>query len=155
MVVLPLHSITVSFKLQNLRMANMKMDIFIRGVDGSIRKGSEDMSDVKRGEIAFIKPVDAKDIADSDKLLNFMAALCGYSGDFISWAAGVLGVPPCPACQLRNLLLHRIKQLGVRRSMAMLLRSVAGQLNGKGQEDIEAELKEILDNAERGPNQAS
>ena len=128
----------------------MEMEIFIRGVDGSIRKGSPDMSDVKRGEVAFIKPVDAPTTTDGDKLLNWMAALCGYSGDFISWAAGVLGVPPCPACQLRNLLLHRIKQLGVRRAMAMLLRSVAAQIGGKGQEQIEQELKQILDRESDG-----
>lgn len=133
----------------------MEMEIYIRGVDGSIRKGSPDMSDVKRGEVAFMKPADPVDASDGDKLLNWMAALCGRTGDFIEWAAKILGVPPCPACQLRNLLLHRIKQLGVRRAMAMLLRSIASQFNQAGQEKIEAELKEILDNAEREKTEAT
>ena len=126
-----------------------EMEVYIRGIDGSIRKGTMDMSDVKRGEVAFFKTVEAQDVTDGDKLLNFMAALCGYSGDFISWAAGILGVPACPACQLRNMLLHRIKQLGVRRSMAMLLRSIASQVSGGGQDKIEEELKQILDEAEK------
>lgn len=126
----------------------MELEIYIRGTDGSIRKGSPDMSDVKRGEVAFLKPADPVNSDDGDKLLNWMAALCGRGGDFIAWAAGVLGVPPCPACQLRNLLLHRIKQLGVRRSMATLLRSIASQMTGASQAKIEQELKQILDEAE-------
>jgi hypothetical protein len=125
----------------------MEMEIYIRGVDGSIRKSSS-TQEVKRGEVAFLKPADPPGADDGDKLLNWMAALCGYTGDFISWAAKELGVPPCPACQLRNLLLHRIKELGVRRAMAMLLRSIARQLSGKGQDEIEAELKQVLDDAE-------
>ena len=131
------------------------MDVFIRGLDGSIRKGSEDMRDLKRGEVAFLKPAEPQDNSDADKLFNWMAALCGRTGDFVEWAAKILGVPPCPSCQLRNLLLHRIKQLGVRRSMAMLLRSIANQFSGEGQDKIEAELKDILDNAERGPNKTA
>lgn len=126
----------------------MPLEVYIRGVDGSVRKSTMELADMKRGEVAFFKPAEPQEIDDGDRLLNWMAALCGKTGDFIEWAAKVLGVPPCPACQLRNMLLHRIKELGVRRAMAMLLRSIAGQFSSKGQEQIEAELKQILETAE-------
>ena len=42
--------------------------------------------------------------------------------DFIGWAAGVLGIPPCPKCQLSKQLLYRIDEIGWLRGIAMLWR---------------------------------
>jgi hypothetical protein len=121
-----------------------EMEVYIRGVDGSIRKGTPDMSDVNKGEVAFIKPADPRELDDGDRLLSWMASLCGYTGDFVSFAAHVLQVPPCRTCQLRNMVLHRVKELGIRRAMAMLLRATFNQITGANQDKLEAELKAVL-----------
>ena len=120
------------------------IEVYIRGVDGSIRKGTPDMAELRKGEVAFIKPVDPREFDDGDRLLSWMASLCGYTGDFISYAAHVLQVPPCKACELKNMVLHHVKTLGLRKSMAMLIRAQLNQLTGASQDKLEAELKQVL-----------
>ncbi len=61
-----------------------------------------------------------------------LANLFGMSiADFISFAAKAINIPHCPSCEKRAWILHRMGELGFRKSLWMLLQTFKEQF-GKG-----------------------
>jgi len=61
-----------------------------------------------------------------------LANLFGMSiASFISFAAKTFGIKPCPACEMRKLILYRMGELGIRKALWMLLQTFKEQF-GKG-----------------------
>lgn len=109
-----------------------RFEVTIVGRDGSRRQPkSEDFgAELQRGErvvftpIAQERPVEGETTEDTSLLLRFASFFGMAVSDFIESATGALGIPPCPVCQMRKLVLHRIKELGVMRATLLLVMSL-------------------------------
>ena len=129
----------------------MQYRIQIRGRDGVMRDGVSEQ-DIGPGETAYFEPIlepneylaSANESNDDIGILLRFASFFGMSiGDFISAAAKVLGIPPCAACQRRNEVLHRIKELGMMKSMFLLMKSLKAQFSEETALEIDEELRQV------------
>jgi hypothetical protein len=131
----------------------MEYKIQIRARDGTMRTASSE-NDIKPGETAYFEPIlnadeylakpGANESKDDIGLLLRFASFFGMSvAEFISAAAKVLGIPPCTACQRRNEVLHRIKELGMMKSMFLLMKSLKAQFSEETALEIDEELRQV------------
>lgn len=113
--------------------------VIIKGPDGNKRlvKPGEPYT-LAHGElIAGIErvPEERKDDA-VDKLARHFGM---NVADFVELAARALGIPPCPACQIRKMVLYRVDEIGWRRSLILLWRTFRGKM------PTEREISEVGD----------
>lgn len=84
-----------------------------------------------------------------ERLLDRLADMCGVAGDFISWAAKRLNIPECELCNLRNEVLHKIKELGFMKAFSLLARSAIAQAQGDSN-NIKSEMQNALNGGQNG-----
>jgi len=131
----------------------MQYRIQIQGRDGVMRT-AESEQEIKAGETAYFEPIldadeyvtkpEANESQDDTGLLLRFASFFGMSvGDFIVAAAHVLGIPSCRACELRNKVLHRIKELGIMKCMFLLMKSLKAQFSEQTASEIDEELRQV------------
>ena len=120
----------------------MQYEIMVRGVDGTMRK-ARDENDIGPGETAYYQPLASAEQEKETLLLRY-AAFFGMSvGDFLTAATHALGIEQCPVCQMRNMVLHRIAELGMMRSMFLLMKSLKAQFSEQTAAQIDAELRQV------------
>lgn len=113
--------------------------VVIKGPDGDKRL-------VKPGEPYTLMPGELiagiERVAEErpDDAIDKLARHFGMDvADFVERAAMALGIPPCPACQIRKMVLYRIDEIGLRRALLLLWRTFWGRM------PTEREISEVGD----------
>ena len=98
-----------------------------------VLEGPEGRRKVRPGEPYVMRPgerpvdIDRNDdsipvVREDDRVGKLARHLGMDVADFVEWAASILGIPPCPKCQMSKWVLYRIDEIGWLRGIAMLWR---------------------------------